>query len=185
MITIDTELFLQFLISGIIMGVFYCLMSLGINFIYGIMKVINWSMGQFFMIGGYVQYLFITHLIGVKYWYVGVIFSIVCTFVLGCIVQIVLIRPIFTGKIEETTEYATIVTIALGIFFVNLALFLGGPQVYSPPEYANPVNIGPLPISGSRFVALLSTIILLGMFYFFTNKTWVGKALRGIAQNRI
>jgi len=41
--SIDTQLFMQFLISGIIMGVLYCLMSLGVNFIYGIMKVINWA----------------------------------------------------------------------------------------------------------------------------------------------
>ena len=46
------------------MGVLYCLMSMGINFIYGIMKVINWSMGEFFMIGAYVQYLLLTYILG-------------------------------------------------------------------------------------------------------------------------
>ena len=58
---VDTQLFFQFLISGIVMGTLYWLMSLGVNFIYGIIKVINWAMGEFLMVGAYVQYLLRIH----------------------------------------------------------------------------------------------------------------------------
>jgi branched-chain amino acid transport system permease protein len=173
------------MLSGLVMGVFYCLMSLGINFIYGIMKIINWSMGQFFTAGAYIQYLILKHFINAQYWYIGVVLSVLCVFVLGCLVQNLLIRPMFTGKIEEKMEYATIITIALNIFFLNLVMTLGGPHIYTPPDYAGPVQLGPLPISGNRFVALIGTILILGIFYYFSNKTWIGKAFRGLAQNRI
>ena len=53
-------------------------------------------------------------------------------------------------------EYATIITIALMVFFRNLAIVLGGPNQYAPPDYARPVTLGTLPISGNRFVALIS-----------------------------
>jgi len=181
---VDLHLFIQFLIAGIIMGILYCLMSLGINFIYGIMKVINWSMGQFFMIGAYVQYVLIVYLIGVQYWYIGVIVSAFCVFFLGALVQRILIKPMFVGIIEQKMEYATIITIALAIFFQNLAVVIGGPFVYTPPDYAGPTHIGPLPVSGNRFLALLGALILLALFYYFIKRTWIGRALQGVAQNR-
>lgn len=181
---IDLHLFSQFLVAGIIMGILYCLMSLGINFIYGIMKVINWSMGEFFMIGAYVQYLLIIYFIGSRYWYIGVVISAFCVFFLGALVQRILIKPMFVGIIEEKMEYATIVTISMAIFLRNLAVLIGGPYIYTPPDYASPTHIGPLPLSGNRFVALIGALILLALFYYFMKRTWIGKAFQAVAQNR-
>jgi branched-chain amino acid transport system permease protein len=106
-------------------------------------------------------------------------------FVLGLVIQRFLLRPMYVGGVERRDEYATIVTIALMVFFRNLAIVLGGPNQYSPRDYARPTSIGPLPISGNRFVALISTLVLLALFYLLVKKTWVGRAFRGAAQNRI
>ena len=51
----SAELFAQTLIAGVMIGVLYALMALGITFIYSIVKMINWSMGEFYMIGSYLQ----------------------------------------------------------------------------------------------------------------------------------
>src|SRR4029077_11102697 len=85
-------------------------------------------------------------------------------FLLGLVVQRVLLRPMFVGGIERRDEYATIVTIALMVFFRNLAIVLGGPNQYAPRDYAGPVTLGTLPISGNRFVALIATVVLLALF---------------------
>lgn len=167
------------------MGILYCLMSMGINFIYGIMKVINWSMGEFFMIGAFIQYLLLTYIIGAAYWYVGVIISAVTVFFIGAFVQRLLIKPMFVGIIEAKMEYATIVTISMAIFLRNLAFLVGGPYIYTPPDYAGPTQILTLPISGNRIVALIGSIALLALFYYFIKKTWLGKAFQGVAQNRV
>src|SRR2546427_5782014 len=106
-------------------------------------------------------------------------------FLLGLVVQRFLLRPMFVGVIERRDEYATIVTIAMMVFFRNLAIVLGGPNQYAPGDYARPTTIGPVPISGNRFVALIATLVLLGLFYLVIKKTWVGRALRGAAQNRV
>src|SRR3989441_5960460 len=42
-----------------------------------------------------------------------------------------------------------------------------------------------LPISGNRVVAVAGTLVLLALFYLVIKKTWVGRALRGAAQNRV
>ncbi len=166
------------------MGILYCLMSMGINFIYGIMKVINWSMGEFFMIGSFVQYLLLLYVFPVHFWYVGVIIAAVIVFALGAVVQHTLIKPMFVGIIESKMEYATIVTITLSICLRNMAVAIGGPYIYTPPDYAGPTQLLTLPLSGNRVIAMLGAIVVLGLFYYFIKKSWPGKAFQGVAQNR-
>ena len=47
----DAFILSQYILSGVVIGVIYSLMALGITFIYSIMKMINWGMGEFYMIG--------------------------------------------------------------------------------------------------------------------------------------
>ena len=120
-----------------VIGVIYSLMALGITFIYSIMKMINWAMGEFYMIGSYVQYALDRHparaaAAGGSRCPV----AMAAVFLLGLVVQRLLLRPMFVGGIERRDEYATIVTIALMVLFRNLAIVLGGPNQYAPPDYA-------------------------------------------------
>ncbi len=181
----DAHLLSQYVLSGVVIGVIYGLMALGITFIYSIMKMINWSMGEFYMIGSYVQYALIVSLLGPQRWWLALPLAMGVVFCLGLVVQRLLLRPMFVGGIERRDEYATIVTIALMVFFRNLAIVLGGPNQYAPPDYARPTTLGTLPISGNRFVALIATLVLLALFYLVIRKTWIGRALRGAAQNRV
>ena len=177
MITIDSTLLSQYIISGIVIGLIYSLMAMGITFIYGIMRIINWSMGEFYMIGGYLQYIIITHWLGVENWYLGVILSMAGVFLLGMVVQGLLIKPMFEGTVERRTEYATIVTISLGVLFTNTAVIGAGPFIYSPQGYYHGTQIITLPVSGTRFVAFIGTIVLLSLFYLFLNLSIVPRLL--------
>src|SRR5207302_127038 len=56
----DTTLIAQYVLAGLVIGVIYCVMAVGITFIYSVMKMINWALGEFYMIGGYLQDLLIT-----------------------------------------------------------------------------------------------------------------------------
>jgi len=181
----DWVLLSQYVLSGVVIGVIYSLMALGITFIYSIMKMINWGMGEFYMIGSYVQYALIATLLGPRLWYVALPLAMASVFVLGLVIQRFLLRPMFVGVIERRDEYATIVTIAMMVFFRNLAIVVGGPNQYAPGDYARPTTLGTLPISGNRFVALVAALVLLALFYVVTKYTWVGRALRGAAQNRV
>ncbi|HZF04078.1 MAG TPA: branched-chain amino acid ABC transporter permease [Patescibacteria group bacterium] len=181
----DLVLVSQYVLSGVVIGLIYSLMALGITFIYGIMKMINWGMGEFYMIGSYVQYALIATLLGPRLWWVALPLAMGAVFVLGLIVQALLLRPMFVGVVERRDEYATIVTIALMVFFRNLAIVVGGPNQYAPGDYAKPRMLGTLPISGNRFVAMIATLVLLGLFYLVVKHTAIGRALRGAAQNRV
>jgi branched-chain amino acid transport system permease protein len=182
---VDLQVASQYLLAGLVIGVLYSLMALGISFIYSIMKMINWSMGEFFMIGSYVQYALIVGVVGPARWWAALPVAMASVFLLGLVIQRLLLRPMYVGTIERRDEYATIVTIALMIFFRNLAIVVGGPNQYAPADYARPVTLGTLPISGNRFVALVGTVVLLALFFLLIKTSWLGRALRGAAQNRV
>jgi len=182
---VDAYLLSQYVLSGLVIGVIYSLMALGITFIYGIMKMINWAMGEFYMIGSYVQYALLATVLGQERWYVALPIAMATAFLVGIVTQRVLLRPMYVRGIERRDEYATIITIALMVLFRNLAIVLGGPNQYAPRDYARPTTLLTLPISGNRFVALVGTLVLLVLFYLLVRKTWVGRAFRGAAQNRV
>jgi len=181
----DSTLFTQYLIAGIVIGIIYALMAIGITFIYSIMKMINWSMGEYYMMGSYLQYFLVVYVLGARLWFLGIPLSMAVVFFIGMIIQRYLLRPMYVGEMERKDEYATVITIACMVFFRNLAIFLVGPNQFAPPDYAAPTYIGPLPVSGNRFVALIGTIVILALFYLIVKKTWVGRALRGSSQNRV
>jgi len=133
---VDAYLFSQYLLSGIVIGLIYSLMALGITFIYSIMKMINWAMGEFYMIGSYVQYALLVTLLPPERWYLALPLAMGSVFLLGVVTQRLLLRPMYVGGIERRDEYATIITIALMVFFRNLAIVLGGPNQYAPKDYA-------------------------------------------------
>jgi branched-chain amino acid transport system permease protein len=142
-------------------------------------------MGEFYMIGSYVQYALLTTVLGADQWYLALPLSMAAVFVIGLVTQRLLLRPMYVRGIERRDEYATIITIALMVLFRNLAIVLGGPNQYAPRDYAKPTTLLTLPISGNRVVALVAAVVLLLLFYVLVKKTWVGRAFRGAAQNRV
>jgi len=67
---VSPELLANFLVSGLIIGVLYALMAMGITFIYSIMKMINWSMGEFYMLGSYAQWFLVSFILGSDMWFI-------------------------------------------------------------------------------------------------------------------
>jgi branched-chain amino acid transport system permease protein len=182
---LDSTLVTQYVLAGLVIGVLYALMAVGITFIHSMMKMVNWSMGEYYMMGSYLQYLLITRLLGPRLWYVGIPLAFAAVFVLGVYIQKLVLRPMFVGESARRDDYATVVTIAMMVLFRNLAVVIGGPYQYSVPDYFRPTMLGPLPISGNRLMAMVGTVLILGLFYLFIKYTWFGTALRGMSQNRV
>src|SRR5215469_1418881 len=174
----STELFLQTLIAGVIIGVLYALMALGITFIYSIVKMINWAMGEFYMIASYAQYLLVAYLLGPDLWWVAALLSAAGVFLLGFVLEPVLIKPMFRQALERQDEYATVVTIALLLLLRNLAAALAGPYQYTPGSTLPTVMLGPLPVEGARLAASLCALLAVALFYLLLKYSWYGLALR-------
>ena len=179
----STELLVQTLISGLMVGVLYALMALGITFIYSIVKMINWAMGEFYMIGSYIQFVAVHVLFGPHYWWLAAAIAAAATFLLGLLLEPILIKPMYDRPMQRRDDYATVVTIAL--LLRSLAVALGGPNQYRPESDLPVVWIGPLPQEGARVAATACALVALVAFWVLIKKTWIGLALRAAAQNRV
>jgi len=181
----STELFAQTLISGLMIGVLYALMALGITFIYSIVRMINWAMGEFYMLGSYIQYVAVAYALGPKLWWLAVIISTAGTFLIGYLIEPILIKPMHARAMERRDDYATVVTIALLLMLRSLAVAIGGPYQFRPETNLPIMWVGPLPMEGARVAACLCALLALALFYVVMSKTWMGLALRAAAQNRV
>ncbi|MGE5512697.1 MAG: branched-chain amino acid ABC transporter permease [Bacteroidota bacterium] len=181
----STELFAQTLIAGLMIGVLYALMALGITFIYSIVKTINWAMGEFYMIGSYIQFAAVTFLLGPSYWWLAAIISAAGTFLVGYLLEPILIKPMYQRPMERRDDYAIVVTIAFLLLLRSLAVAVFGPYQFRPESTLPVVWVGPLPQEGARVAASICALIALAVFYIVLKRTWVGLALRATAQNRV
>src|SRR5438045_5530344 len=181
----SAELFTQTLIAGLMIGVLYALMALGITFIYSIVRMINWAMGEFYMLGSYIQYVAVAYAFGRNYWWLAVLISTAGTFLVGYLLEPILIKPMHARAMERRDDYATVVTIALLLMMRSLAVAIGGPYQFRPETNLPIMWVGPLPMEGARVAASLCALLALALFYVVISKTWAGLALRAAAQNRV
>lgn len=170
--------------SGLVLGSLYALMALGLTLIFSVLKVINFAHGEFYMVGGYTSYFLLT-IVGGLNPFLGVLFSLVILFIIGAIFETSCLRPIHLGQVDRPAEYAILITFGLSFFLQNLVLSLAGPFPKSPPSFhQGGLQIGFMRISYDRVIAAGLAIILMLILLWFISKTWAGKALRAVSQNR-
>lgn len=171
------------------MGTFYALMAVGLAAIFGILKVINFAHGEFFMIGAYV-YALIALNVGVSP-YLALVFAFAFGALVGMLVERLLMRPLYAGALLGESgalrdEYAIIITFALSIFLMNLAVQVFGPYPLRGPGLiaAERITFGPIVTGGHRLVAFaLGVVILAGAVGLLRYSPW-GKMIQAVAQNR-
>jgi branched-chain amino acid transport system permease protein len=177
--------FASLLITGLVMGIIYAVMALGLTLIFSILNVINFAHGEFYMLGGYISYLVLQQVTGIHPVFIIPLAGLL-TAALGAVFEILFLRPMHQDKIERPAEYAVLVTFGFSFFLLNLALAAFGPYPHSPPSFfEGSIQIGSIvSISADRIFACVVSILLLGGVLLFMNKTWIGKALRAVSQDK-
>jgi len=70
-------LLIDLTINGLIIGLFYALMAIGLSLIFGILRIVNFAHGEFYMIGAY-AYTLIALFFGISPW-----LTLPCAFIAG------------------------------------------------------------------------------------------------------
>ncbi|RMF94214.1 MAG: branched-chain amino acid ABC transporter permease [Nitrospinota bacterium] len=172
--------------NGLMIGLIYGLMALGLSIIFGIMRIVNFAHGELYMLGGYASYyltegwLHLPPLLALP-------LSMLLVFFVGVFIERSLLRPVYTQRLERAGEYAIIMTFGLSIFLQNGALLLFGRTEKTPAAFLErPINlIGNLTIGGDRVFAAVVAFFFLIVTYLVFKKTWIGRALQATAQSRV
>lgn len=174
------EIILQLIINGLLLGGIYALLSIGLTMIFGVLEVVNFAHGEFLMISMYMTF-WLFHLFGLDP-YVSLIIIIPVFFGFGMLVERVLIKPL----LNDPPLNQIFTTIGLGLVFQNLALlFFKADFRAVNTSYCNAnLFLGDLIVGVPRLIAFIIAIALIVSLLLFLKKTFTGKAIRALAQQR-
>jgi branched-chain amino acid transport system permease protein len=175
-------------INGLIIGLFYALMAVGLTLIFGILKVVNFAHGEFYMVGTY-TYTLVALKLGVDPW-LALPLAAAAGAMVGSLTERMLMRPLYAGYASwgmMKDEYAVVVTFALSLLLVNLVDKVVGPYPQRGPALIDipRMALGPIMLSGQKLIATCvaaATIVALALFIRYS--FW-GRQIQAVAQNRL
>jgi branched-chain amino acid transport system permease protein len=170
---------LNVVVQGVLTGLVYGLMALGLSVIFGIVRVVNFAHGEFAVIAMYAAYLLFRDFgldpLAAMLPVAAVFFGI------GYLLQSVLINP-FVGRAEHQQF---ILLVALGMVIVNGLLMIFGPDARPAnlPYELDSYEIGPLLIDEARALAAAAALLVAALLFGFFRLTALGTAIRACADN--
>jgi len=176
---VPAEIYLNVAVSGLLTGLVYGLMALGLSVIFGVVRVVNFAHGEMMTIA---MYLAVALFTGYKLDPLAMMLPIAAVlFLLGWAMQRVLINPFINRP--EHSQFMLLVAVAL--IMVNALLIAFGPDargVQTSYAFAS-FAVGPLLVDANKAYAGLAALAVAGTLFAFFRFTLLGKAIRACADN--
>ncbi len=173
------EVYFNVVIGGVLTGLVYGLMALGLSVIFGVVRVVNFAHGEMMTIAMFIAVLAFSalHLDPL----IMLIPIAAVMFVFGYALQVALINPFI--RRPEHTQFLLLV--ALAIIIANTLLIIFGPDARSvQTAYAlDSFQLGPIIIDAAKVYAGAAAILFTVALFAFFRLTLVGKAIRACADN--
>ena len=165
--------------TGVALGAIYVLFAIGLSLIFGMLTVVNFAHGAFFMVGAYVGFFLVT--LGGNFWLCLVVVPLAVG-ISGMVVERFLVRPLYGRGID----YPLLLTFGLSYVMIELIRIAFGKNGYpfDTPEIlqgAVNIGIGYFPLY-RLFVIAAAVVILLGL-WLFLERTSFGLIIRAGARD--
>ena len=174
MLDITPQLFALQLMTGIALGAVYALLAIGLSLIFGMLTVVNFAHGAFFMVGAF----FGAYSLGItgNFWF-SLLLVPLATGAIGLVCERFLVRPLYGRGID----YPLLLTFGLSYVLVDLMRFMFGIEgmpVSTPAELKGSVflGFGHFPLY-RLFLIAATAVIVLGL-WLFIEKTRYGLIIR-------
>ncbi len=174
----NAGMILTSLVEGLLIGVVYGIAAMGLNLIWGVMRVINLAHGAVISLGMFGVYLLFSSL-GLNP-YLALLLVALLGLLMGVIIYIVGIARVINAPYLSTL---------LATFSINMIIIgLGTATFTTTPRDTGfslgSIQIGPLNLQGTRLVAAAVTLFVTGALYAFLYRTRPGKYIRAVSNNR-
>lgn len=170
---------LNVLVFGILLGGIYGLVSIGLNLIFGVVRIVNFAQGELVMFGMYGSYYAYT------FWginpYLSVLFVAPLVGLLGMAIQRLVIQPL-----RDEPNMQIFATFGLLMLFQNIMLAVSRGEAVSIGGQvgAAVLTVGDLKISVVRLVTFIATTLITIGLHFFLSRTMAGKSIRAVTQDK-
>ena len=168
------DLFLLQFFTGLALGSIFVLVALGLSLIFGLLTVVNFAHGQFYMLGAYAG-AFVLAWTG-SFW---IAFLVVPLLVgaIGMLCERVLVRPLYGRGID----YPLLLTFGLGLMLLDGVSMIAGTEGVpfdTPAGLTGAVNLGLFYFPKYRLFLIVVTALLLIALWLFLEKTSYGLIIR-------
>jgi branched-chain amino acid transport system permease protein len=176
---VSFDVYLNVAVGGILTGLVYGLMALGLSVIFGVVRVVNFAHGEMMTVAMYLATILFAQ------FHLDPLLMLVpiaaVLFACGYALQAGLINPFI--RRPEHSQFLLLV--ALGLVIVNVLLIIFGPDARSvQTSYAyDSFEIGPLIVDASKLYAAAAAVVLTALLFVFFRFTRTGTAIRACADN--
>jgi branched-chain amino acid transport system permease protein len=169
---------MEIAIYGIINSVTLALMALGFTLVYGVSRLPNFAHGALYVLAGYITWLLLFN-VGLPY-IVSILVSLALTGLIGAAMyQFILVRIRGMSISEIIASYAIGLALLEGLRWGGLK----GGTFRLPPFIDGSLSIFGVTVDYQRLLVVALGVLLVGALWLFVNKTKVGLALKGMAQD--
>ena len=167
------------LFNGLVNGSFYALLSLGLAVIFGMMRIVNFAHGAFYMLGAFVAYVLLQQA-GIGFWPALVIAPLVVALA-GMLLERVLLRRL--AGLDPL--YGFLFTFGLTLLIqdgMRLRFGLQGQPYATPDELAGTVALGPVTYPAYRLFVIAFCLIVSVAVWFVIERTRLGMVVRAATE---
>jgi branched-chain amino acid transport system permease protein len=174
MADITLDLFLLQLMTGIALGAVYALLAVGLSLIFGMLTVVNFAHGAFFMMGAFLGVYFM-NLTG-SFWFSLILVPVIVG-AFGLLCERFLVRPLYGRGID----YPLLLTFGLSYVMIEAMRFVFGIEGVpsaTPTELRGAVNLGFGHFPLYRLFLIAATAVIVLGLWLFIEKTRYGLIIR-------
>src|SRR6185437_15455959 len=177
--TSASRMFAQLVVSGIGQGSIYALVALGMTILFRVTTIVNFAHGELFMFSAFIIYLLL-NVFGLPY-VVAALGAILALFVLGSVVERVLMRPIM----HAPHMALAMMTVALSYMLRGVVRMVWGGDVRSlPPMFTfDPLMVGDVVLAAQDIVTIGATLVLVAIFFVLLQRTRLGKLAQAVTDS--
>jgi branched-chain amino acid transport system permease protein len=171
------ELGVQLFINGVVVGMIYVLVALGLNLLLGVAGIFNFAHGDFYMLGAYT--LFATYSV----FHLNYGLALVITTIVIALFGAICYRLVF-HRIRTSVLLCLVASVGMGLVFEQGALVgFGTTQRGMPTVFQGIISIGDITLPQERLVVILLSLVVMLALYFIIMKTKIGKAIRAVSSD--
>lgn len=168
----------QLIINGLVTGGVYVLVAIGLTIVFGVLGIVNFAHGEFYMLGGYFALFFVTAT-GLPFFA-----ALPLAMLAGALIGVAAERLVFRAGGTQLSADTIITSFGLAIVLQNLALLVFGPQpqLIRSGLPSGAVKVFNAYVSTQRLIIPLVALVLVVLLHLLLTYTWTGRALRAVAQ---
>jgi branched-chain amino acid transport system permease protein len=171
----------QAITKGLLTGMVYGLMALGLSVIFGVMRVVNFAHGEMMVVGMYLAWM------GFEYLEVSPLVSLPAIGLLFFAAGYALQRGLISSFIGRPEHQQFLLLLAVAILLVNGTLAIAGPDsrgVQLDSQFDS-YELGAFVFDAVRVHAALAAVAIAALLWFFFARTRTGKSIRAAADNQM